>query len=75
MKNNDNVPVVEAAERMGVSIPFVREGLESGKFPFGTGYRISPQSKRRTFYINRALFEKHMNGELSMITGGLENDQ
>ena len=53
----NRISVEEAAERMGVSKTFLREGLARDKFPFGSGYRVTAGSKRRVFYINRNKFE------------------
>lgn len=56
------ITVREAAERMGKSETFVREGLARGLLPFGTGFSIS--GGKRTFFIPKDRFEKYMSGEM-----------
>lgn len=54
-----SMTVREAAQRMGVGQTFVREGLERGFLPFGSGFAVG-KGKRRTFQISREAFEKYM---------------
>lgn len=50
--------VKEAAERLGKSETFVREGLARGLLPFGTGFKINESNKKRCFVIYRKQFEE-----------------
>ena len=61
--SDNTMTVKEAAQRMGKSEPFVREGLARGLLPFGTGFTVGKGSYRRTFYINRKAFENYMEGK------------
>lgn len=58
------ISIEEASERMNVSKTFLREGLARDKFPFGFSLKMSKDSKRRMFYINKELFEKYLKGEI-----------
>lgn len=55
------VSVKETAERMGKSESFVRVGLQRGFLPFGFAMKIKTQW---SYYINPALLEKYMAGEI-----------
>ena len=52
---NKNLTISEAAEMMGASEQFLRVGLQQNVFPWGYAVKMS---KRWTYYINRADFEK-----------------
>ena len=56
----DRISVSEASRRMGVTPQFLRMGLRTGKFPFGTAIRME---KRWAYYINAKRFELYMAGE------------
>ena len=45
--------VADAAKAMGVSLQFIRIGLQQGIFPFGTAVKMS---SRWTYYINEEKF-------------------
>lgn len=60
MKCHNNVSVVEAATRMGVTPQFLRMALRAGKFPFGAGVQMP--GGRWSYYINRERFERYMRG-------------
>lgn len=62
MKNN--MTVKEVATRLNTSQTFVREGLARDKFPFGFGIKTKDKNKKRTFFINRELFEKYLEGDI-----------
>ena len=53
----------EAADRMGCSATYVRQGLRAGKFPFGNATKY-PGSTRWTYYISRQLFDAWEEGRL-----------
>lgn len=53
--------VEDAAKQMGVTGGLLREGLKQGKFPFGVAVKMK---KRYAYYINPALFTRHLQGEL-----------
>lgn len=52
--------VPEAAKIMGVSPQFLRLGIQEGSFPFGVAVKFS---KKWSYYINPAAFEKYIRGE------------
>ena len=54
------ITVEEAAEKMGITPMFLRLGMRSGKFPFGTAVKFDKQWR---YYINPIRFEKWMTGE------------
>ena len=49
--------VEEAAELMGVSLQFIRVGIQKGILPFGCAVQIS--GKKYTYYISRSKFEEY----------------
>ena len=51
--------VEEASKLSGKSQPFIREGLARGRLPYGTGFSIKENGKRRTFTISRKLFYEY----------------
>ena len=51
--------VVDAAKLMGVCPQFIRVGLQTGKFPFGTAVKMS---SRWTYYINEKKFFAYISG-------------
>ena len=51
--------VKEAAELIGKSQTFIREGLARGLLPFGIGFAIKEGSKKRTFSISRKQFYEY----------------
>lgn len=53
--------VNDAAKQMGVTGGLLREGLKQEKFPFGVAVKMK---KRYAYYINPALFEKYLQGDL-----------
>ena len=53
--------VEDAAKQMGVTGGLLREGLKQEKFPFGVAVKMK---KRYAYYINPALFEKYLQGDL-----------
>ena len=53
--------VNDAARQMGVTGDLLREGLKQEKFPFGVAVKMK---KRYAYYINPALFEKYLQGDL-----------
>lgn len=57
--------VEDAAKQMGVTGGLLREGLKQSKFPFGVAVKMK---KRYAYYINPALFEKYIRGELATQT-------
>jgi hypothetical protein len=52
--------VEQAAARMGVTPQHLRIGLQQRRYPFGAAVRMS---RRWSYYINSARFEKYMRGE------------
>lgn len=49
------ITIKEAAKRLGVSEDFVRESIAQGKIK---GAHYIERKERRTFYIDRATFDK-----------------
>jgi len=58
------LPVEEAAGRLGLAPQTLRVGLQQGRFPFGTAIK-RPESSQYTYYINKAQFERWVNGEIA----------
>lgn len=56
------VRVQEAARRMGKSKQFVRIALQQGLFDWGVATKVS--GDKYSYYINREMFERYMNGEI-----------
>jgi hypothetical protein len=52
--------VEQAAAIMGVTAQHLRIGLQQQRYPFGAAVRMS---RRWSYYINSARFEKYMRGE------------
>lgn len=48
--------VAEAAQRMGTTEQFIRQGLKQNRLPFG--YAVQTSAKRWTFWIDRKKFEE-----------------
>ena len=46
MKEN-RISIQEAAEMMGVTLTFLREGIARGKFSFGISMKLKYKGKRR----------------------------
>lgn len=55
--SDNNLSVKEAANLMGVSLQFIRVGLQKGILPFGYAVQIS--KNRFTYYISKQKFEEH----------------
>jgi len=55
------MPVVEAAEILGMNPQLLRLGLQQGRFPFGTAVQTS--KRRWSYYINRQKFFEYLNGQ------------
>lgn len=53
--------IKEAADLMGVSLQFVRVGIQKGILPFGCAVQIS--GKKYTYYISRSKFEEYTGTE------------
>lgn len=53
--------VNDAAKQLGITGDLLREGLKQEKFPFGVAVKMK---KRYAYYINPALFERYLQGEL-----------
>jgi hypothetical protein len=51
---NNNMSVAEASKLMGVSLQFIRVGLQKGVLPFG--YAVQITRGRYTYYISRQKF-------------------
>lgn len=51
---NNNMSVAEASKLMGVSLQFIRVGLQKGILPFG--YAVQITRGRYTYYISRQKF-------------------
>ena len=58
----ERITVKEAAERMGMCVPQFRKMCREGKFPFVV---LSSSTKRLTYWVIRAKFERYMNGEIN----------
>lgn len=56
----DRISVSEASRRMGVTPQFLRMGLRTGKFPFGTAVQMP--GGRWSYYINATRLERYMAG-------------
>lgn len=54
--------VNDAAKQLGITGDLLREGLKQSKFPFGVAVKMK---KRYAYYINPALFERYLQGELA----------
>ena len=54
---NNSMTIAEAAKLMGVSMQFVRVGLQKGILPFGYAVKIS--KGRFTYFISRQKFSEH----------------
>jgi hypothetical protein len=63
--NENKISIEEAARLMGVSMQFVRVGLQKGILPFGYAVQIS--KNRFTYFISRQKFEEYTG------IGGKEN--
>lgn len=59
MRDRNNVPIREAAERLDIPEQGLRLALQQDRFSFGTAI----QGKRWRYYINRERFEKYLLGE------------
>ena len=53
---NNSMTIAEAAKLMGVSMQFVRVGLQKGILPFGYAVKIS--EGRFTYFISRQKFSE-----------------
>lgn len=51
------ITIKQAAQTMGKCHQFVREGLKSGKLPFGTAIK---QKNRYNYYISPKLFYEYV---------------
>lgn len=56
----NRISIQDAAEIMGVTLTYLREGIARGKFNFGTEMTLKENGKRRTFYINKRQFYEEM---------------
>lgn len=59
----ERMPVVEAAEMLGMNPQLLRLGLQQDRFPFGVAIQTSP--RRWSYYINRQKFFEYLNGNKS----------
>lgn len=64
MEKEKNISVKEASEMLGVSQPFIREGLKSGRLPIGSAVQIN--EGRWTFHISPGLLKEYMTGSISL---------
>lgn len=58
---DQRMPVVEAAERLGMNPQLLRLGLQQDRFPFGVAIQTS--RRRWSYYINRQMFFEYLNSE------------
>lgn len=58
---DQRMPVVEAAEILGINPQLLRLGLQQGRFPFGTAIQTS--KRRWSYYVNRRKFFEYLNGQ------------
>lgn len=65
MRKN-KVRVVVAADLMGVRPQFIRIGLQIGKLPFGTAFKLTG-NKRCTYYISPEKFSDYTGISLEKI--------
>ena len=59
-----NVPVSVAAELLGVSQPFIREGIKSGSLPIGSAVQIS--GNKWSFQISPGLLREYITGSTGL---------
>lgn len=59
-----NVPVSVAAEMLGVSQPFIREGIKTGSLPIGSAVQIS--GDKWSFQISPGLLREYITGSTSL---------
>lgn len=50
----------EAAKQLGVSVNFIRIGLQQGRLPFGSAVKMS---SRWTYQINEAALKNYQEGK------------
>lgn len=62
--NYKNVPVKVAAELLGVSMPFIREGIKSGSLPIGSAVQVS--GNRWAFQISPGLLREYITGSKAL---------
>ena len=57
----ERMPVVEAAEMLGMNPQLLRLGLQQDRFPFGVAIQTS--KRRWSYYVNRRKFFEYLNGQ------------
>ena len=59
MKKNPKITPANAANLMGVGTQAIRQGLKSGKFPFGVAFLPDEDSQNWSYYISPVRFMQY----------------